>query len=288
MKYKVLLLPLLCLLALGAPAQDSALRVGLKTEREGYLPQEELPLMVTLANVGPQPIHLGGAKDWLHLSVQGEKVKSVPVRADLPLAPVTVAPGSQENRVFNLADYFKLDVVDHYQVTAEVSVPEWEQRVSSAPCKFFIQYGTPMVDVGDLTIGVTPALGASNGPPEMRRFQLLKVTQDPQTMLYCQLIRVKDNAILKVFPLDPMLNIARPEVKIDRLNHLNILYQTDARLFHYSVVDPNGRLMRRRVFDYTDKRPTLRTDPDGFVGVDGGKVHPLPIDPGQANAATNK
>ena len=49
-----------------------------------------------------------------------------------------------------------------------------------------------------------------------------------------------------------------------------MLYQTGAKTFNYSVVNPNGRLLVRQTYEYTDTRPGLRVDREGRIFIGGG------------------
>jgi hypothetical protein len=75
---------------------------------------------------------------------------------------------------------------------------------------------------------------------------------------------------LRVFPLARMLSFSEPEAQIDRSNNLHVLFQVGARSFGYWTISPEGRLLVRQTYDYTQTRPKLRVGDDGQVIVAGG------------------
>jgi hypothetical protein len=81
-----------------------------------------------------------------------------------------------------------------------------------------------------------------------------------------------------VFPIGPLLSFSDPEKQLDRDSNLHVLYQTGARSFNFSVVNPDGRLLIRNTYEYTDSRPVLRSDREGRIFVSGGIRRPSPDD----------
>jgi hypothetical protein len=49
-----------------------------------------------------------------------------------------------------------------------------------------------------------------------------------------------------------------------------VLYQSGARSFLYSVVNPDGGIMQQEVYDYVNTRPHLAVDDAGNIVVQGG------------------
>ena len=67
-----------------------------------------------------------------------------------------------------------------------------------------------------------------------------------------------------------MVSFSQPEAQLDRLSQLHVLYQSGARIFTYSVVNPDGDIVRQEIYDYFNTRPRLHTDDDGNITVLGG------------------
>jgi hypothetical protein len=81
-----------------------------------------------------------------------------------------------------------------------------------------------------------------------------------------------DVHIFKVRPIGPMVSFSQPEAQLDRLSRLHVIYQSGASVFTYTVVNPDGDIVRQEIYDYlnTSPRPRLRADDDGNISVLGG------------------
>jgi hypothetical protein len=96
--------------------------------------------------------------------------------------------------------------------------------------------------------------------------------------LYFRLTDTRRLRIFAVFPLGAMASFGSPEPQLDRFSNLHVLYQTSARLFVHSVVNPDGILLIRETFENTSTRPALRPEKDGRVMVGGGTRRAMPTD----------
>jgi len=117
---------------------------------------------------------------------------------------------------------------------------------------------------------VPPPPGVTNALPEVRNYSLIKVAYLDGLKLYFRLTD-SNGRTLKVFPLSRMLSFSEPEAQLDRSNNLQVLMQTGAQTFTYSVINPDGRLLARQLHQYTMTRPELRATDDGTVFVAGGQ-----------------
>ena len=88
--------------------------------------------------------------------------------------------------------------------------------------------------------------------------------------MYVQVSDESETRIFKVRAIGPMVSFSQPEAQLDRLNHLHVMYQSGARIFTYSVVSPDGDIVRQEIYDYFNTRPRLHTDDNGNITVLGG------------------
>src|SRR4029077_13067339 len=96
---------------------------------------------------------------------------------------------------------------------------------------------------------------ATNGPPESRKYTLIKANYlREQLRLY---VRVSGGAnVFKVGALGPMVSFSSPEEQVDRFSQLHVLWQTGAQSFYYVVVGPDGSLVSREIYDnFNSSRP---------------------------------
>jgi hypothetical protein len=128
-------------------------------------------------------------------------------------------------------------------------------------------------NLANLQFGVPPPAGVTNVAPEVRRYSLLKLSNLNELKLYFRLTDVSGR-VLRVFSIGRMISFSDPEAQIDRYNNFHVLYQTGAKSFNYSVINPDGQLVLRRTYEYTDTRPVLRPGSEGEVYVWGGMRQP--------------
>jgi hypothetical protein len=88
--------------------------------------------------------------------------------------------------------------------------------------------------------------------------------------MYVQVSDESETRIFKVRAIGPMVSFSQPEALVDRFCHLHLMYQSGARIFTYSVVNPGGDIVRQEIYDYFNTRPRLHTDDDGNITVLGG------------------
>jgi len=256
--------PLLLFLATPAGAQVTAEVV---LEQDQFLPGEATPVAVRITNFSGQTLHLGGDNDWLRLIVEGKDSYLVPHRGELPVrGEFDLEASTIATKRVDLTPYFAIDKPGRYQITAVVRVPGWDKEVATKPKPFDVIAGTVL---WEQDVGVPIPSGVAR-PPEVRRYALQQAIHLKQMKLY---VRVTDSIgakIYGVFPLGPMMTFSQPERQIDKQSHLHVLYQTGARSFNYSVINPDGKLTVRQTHEYTSSRPVLRGDREGNIAVFGG------------------
>jgi hypothetical protein len=123
----------------------------------------------------------------------------------------------------------------------------------------------------------------------MRKYALSEATYLTQFKLYVRVTDLPETHVFRVTPIAPMVSFSRPEAQVDRFSNLHVLHQTGAHVFSYCVVDPEGQIILRQMYDYTDTRPTLRVNPEGKIFVSGGarRVTRADIPPADRPAQSN-
>jgi hypothetical protein len=122
----------------------------------------------------------------------------------------------------------------------------------------------------------------TNRPPEVRKYTLEEANYlHSQLRMYVQVSDESGATIFKVRAIGPMVSFSQPEAQLDRSSNLHVLYQSGAANFLYSVINPNGDIVRQEVYDYLNVRPRLRVGDDGNITVYGGvrRVKPQEIPP---------
>ena len=274
-----------------APWLPAQVSVDLALEQDQFLPGESLVVGVRITNFSGQTLHLGKDNDWLHITLEGRDNYVVPTTSDLPVqGEFDVESSKVVTRRVDVAPYFSLARPGRYLVSATVRLKDWDKELVSKPKAFDIIAGTTLweQDVGVL------APAASHQRPEVRKYALQQAIHLKQMKLYVRVTDPAGSRVFRVFPIGPLISFSSPEHQIDKSSNLHVLYQTGAKSFNYSVVNPNGKLLVRQTYEYTDTRPILRIDREGRIYVGGGNRRissddlPLPLDTSNNDAISPK
>ena len=253
-----------CCFAL-APWAPAQVGVELLLDQDHFLPGESVPVGVRIVNHSGQTLHFGADDHWLDFSIEGRDGHALPAEAVLAVQGLFDVPASTAaTRRIDLAPGFNLSRPGVYWVTATVRVAGWDQALVSKRKSFDVIAGTTLWEAD---VGVPRPDGK---PPEIRKYALQQAIHLKNMKLYVRVTDPSGARVIRVFPIGPLISFSRPERQIDRSSNLHVLYQTGARSFNYSVINPDGLLLVRQTYDYTDTRPVLRVDGDGRIHVGGG------------------
>ncbi len=246
----------------------------LTLDQEQFLPGETLTVVVRITNRSGQTLNLGSDEEWLKFAVESRNVPIVVRNGEPPVAENIVLDSAHTaiKRV-NIAPYFNLKNPGHYSVMATAVIRDWGKQITSAPVGFDIIHAAKLREV---EFGVPLPPGTSNHPPEVRKYALLQANHLKELTLYFQLTEASGKHD-KVFPLGPMLNINLPETQLDRASNLHILYQIGAHTSCYSVISPDGDLLKRQTYEFTS-HPRLKYDEQGNLMVAGATRLEKPSD----------
>ena len=274
-----------------APWVSAQVSVDLALDQDQFLPGESLMVGVRITNFSGQTLHLGKDSDWLHITLEGRDNYVVPTTADLPVqGEFDVESSKIVTRRVDVAPCFALTSPGRYMVSATVKLKDWDKELVSKQQSFDIIAGTTL---WEQDVGVS-APAASHRPPEVRKYALQQAIHLKRMKLY---VRVTDQAgsrVFRVFPIGPLISFSSPEHQIDKSSNLHVLYQTGAKSFNYSVINPDGKLLIRQTHEYSDTRPILRMDGEGRIYVGGGNRRissddlPLPLDTSNNDAGAPK
>jgi hypothetical protein len=257
--------------------------VSLTLDQDQFLPSEALPLAVHITNQSGQPLHLGANPDWLTFSVESAdnsdnsivvKNTNPPVQGDFELDSSQVA-----TKHVDLEPYFDLRRPGHYRIIATVRIKDWNTDITSPPRGFDVVNGAKL---WSQVFGVPLLPGVTNRPPEVRKYTLVEANYlRSQLRMYVQVSNESGTAIFKVRSIGPMVSFSQPEEQLDQSSNLHVLYQSGAASFIYSVINPDGDLVRQEVYDYLNVHPRLRVGDDGSITVFGGvrRVKPQDMPP---------
>jgi hypothetical protein len=242
--------------------------VDLLLEQKQFLRDESLPVKVRVTNRSGQTLRLGQDADWLHFAIEHRDGHPLRRQGEVDVTgEFTLESASVADRIFNLMPHFDLGMPGRYRVTALLKIKDWGVTVSSPPAEFDIIQGSK---IWEEDFGVP----APEGPPEPRKYILQQAAHTKELRLYARVTDLAEHRVFRVVALGPLVSFSRPEAQIDKQSSLHALFQTGARSFYYTVVDPDGALVVRHTYDYTATRPVLRVDKEGKIFVAGGVRRP--------------
>ena len=241
--------------------------VEIMTDQDEFLPGEAIPVIARVTNRSGQTLKFSRDQRWLKFVVQA-KTGYVAMKHGEPSVDeeFTLESSERADVRVNIAPYFQLEKTGHYQITATVAVPEWKRQIHSDPKGFDVIKGAR---IWQQDFGVPKSPGDTNAAPEMRLYALQEANYlRNHLILYVQ---VSDAAgkINRVQPIGPMISFGQPDVKIDKISNLHVLYQNGPRSFSYTITNPDCEIIARQTYDYTS-RPRLVADAEGKITVDGG------------------
>ena len=259
------------LLATFWPAAAQLL-VEVTLEQNQFLPGETVPATVRISNRSGRTLQMGKDEDWLTFAVEGRRGSSVHKLGEVPvLGEFTLESSRVAVKKVDLAPYFTLTRPGRYGIVATVRIKEWDSLASSPPKSFDVIEGVKMwfQDFG------VPAAVDAGQPPEVRRFALLRANYLRSALrLYCRVSDASDEKVLKVFPLGEVVSFGKPEARVDGESRLHVLHQNGAHSSRYTVINADGEVVLRQLYDYVEGRPQLGLDREGKIGVLGAVRRP--------------
>lgn len=266
MKFSPFIFGLMLLTRVNAPAQVS---VEVVLDQEQFLPSESVPVAVRITNRSGQTLHFGADAKWLTFNVESTDGYVVIKNSEVAVAGEFDLDSSQMAiKHVDLSPYFVLSRPGRYNIIATVRIKEWNAEAASPGKEFDIINGAKL---WSQDFGLPTPAGVTNRAPEVRRYSLIEANYlRSQLRLYVQVSDESEARVFKVSAVGPLVSFSQPEAKLDRLNNLHVLYQSGAQAFTYSVVNPNGDIIRREMFDYFNSRPRLSVDDNGDIAVVGG------------------
>lgn len=252
------------------PAALAQVTVAVAVDQNQMLIGESVRVAVRITNFSGQSLRLGEG-DWLRFLLETPQGHLVPQRGSVPVEGAFLLESSKvATKRVDLAPYFDLGRPSRYRVTASMWIQEWGQEIVSPTVSFEVVRGTTL---WEQSYGV-PSGAGENQAPEVRRYALQQAMHMKKMTLYARVTDSTGQIVYRVLPLGLLLNFSEPEKQIDQESNLHVLWQTGARTFNYSVLNPNGERIIRQTHEYSDSRPVLRRNREGRIIVGGGIRRP--------------
>jgi hypothetical protein len=250
---------------LPVPAQVG---VEVVLEQQQFLPGESLQVAVRITNRSGRALRLGTEADWLTFAVETSQGQAVAKYSEVPVVGEFALESSEvATKRVDLGPCFSLEAPGRYQVSASLRIPNWDVVIATQPKSFDIVEGSSL---WEQEFGVPPAAGATNSAPEVRKYVLKQIHYIPGRLRFYLSVEDASGKTLRVVPIGAVLSSNRNDPRVDSASNFHFMCLTGPHSFGYYVFNPDGQLIVRRTYDYTDTRPRLVLGDKGQVSVGGG------------------
>lgn len=263
--------------ARGIMAQSGGVNVEISLNQDQYVMAEDIEAAVKVTNLSGQTLEFGQDNSWLQFSIVEKGGSDIQQAGEVPVTGrFSLESSLAGTKRVNLTPYFAVRKPGIYRVRALLTIPQWNTTLASSPTTFEVINGSVLKTV---RFGVPLASGETNRPPEVRQYVLLQANYLKQNLsLYVRITDESGTQTLKVVRAGRLTSFSKPEAQLDSASNLHLLFQTGARSFLYSIIDPNGNVIGRQVHDIDGTRPGLRDGGKGRIVVAGGTRRPSEID----------
>ena len=247
--------------------------VELDFEKDFYIADEMMIANARVTNFSGQTLKFGEDNHWLMFSVEAKDGFLVDEEGTPNVTGVFEIPNaSRGTRRVNLSPYYKMRTPGRYRVIATVFCSQLKEVLKSPPVEVNIIRATTL---WERDFGVPSAVEDGY---EVRKYSPIRALNKNQLELYVRVAKRDNSKVFGVFSIGNIVSFGSPEAQLDRLSRLHLLQQYAARSFRYLVVTPDGELMTRHRYDYTNTRPKLSGGVDNLIGVRGGIRVPAETD----------
>ena len=258
---RLLICALMFLVALSAHGQ---IQVDLKFSRLQYIAYEPVLATVTITNLAGRDIELRDDYDqhWYGFEVTGSEERTL---APLPRAaepPLRIAAGTSVTRKINLTPLFPISDLGTYHVRANVFFADLNKFFYARPKVIEITNARP---IWQRTVGDPEGAG-------VRTFSLMTNRFPDHTSLYVRVEDRENSLVYATFSLGRVISFDEPHAEVDRQNQLHVLQCSAPRVWSYSVVGLDGRLLKHATYSQTRSSPRLSRAANGSVAVSGGML----------------
>ncbi len=265
------------LMLLGAmlmvPSATAQVRVDLSLRRSLFIRYEPLIATVTITNLSGHDLELNDLDNhkWFSFNIihvqPGDADSPVPpYNADYSLTPVQIPAGGSITRAVNITPLYPLTEYGIYRVRAAIFDAQSRRFYSSnPPLNIEITEGRML---WQQVVGVPDS---DKGSGQTRTLTLLSHRLPDQTQLYLRIEDKQNGLIYCTHQLGKIVSFNKPEVEIDMQNQIHILQNTSPKMFLYSKIGLDGRILDRKEYSGSNEsRPTLRRNTAGSYQVVGG------------------
>ncbi|MEO8045163.1 MAG: hypothetical protein ABI674_09680 [Spartobacteria bacterium] len=262
-------------LLFGALSAQGQIQVDLKFKRLQYIAYEPVIATVTITNLAGRDIELrdDNEQHWYGFEVTANEGRTLaPIRQG-DEGPLKMAAGTSVTRKINLTPLFPITDLGTYHVRANVFFADMNKFFYARAKVFQVTTARP---IWRRTVG-------DPGGGGVRTYSLMTNRFSDHTSLYVRVEDQENSLVYSTFSLGRLISFDEPHAEVDRDNQLHVLHCSAPRIWSYSVVGLDGRLLKHTTYSQTRSTPRLRRTPEGAVVVSGG-MQDVPVAPAAGNA----
>ncbi|HEY2713261.1 MAG TPA: hypothetical protein VGI60_12160 [Chthoniobacterales bacterium] len=256
---------LTALLLFGAIAiAEGQIQVDLKFRRLQYIAYEPVLATVTITNLAGRGIELrdNGDQAWYGFEITGDGDRLLAPIKRPHEPPLQIAAGTSVTRKIDLTSLFPVQDLGVYHVRTNVFFADLNKFFYAQTKVFEVTSARP---IWQRTVGEPTGYGT-------RTYSLMTNRFPDHTSLYVRVEDRENSLVYATFSLGRVISFDQPHAEIDRENHLHVLHCTAPRVWAYSVIGLDGKLLKREAYSEARTMPRLRRTPDGVVEVGGGML----------------
>ncbi|MEO8204898.1 MAG: hypothetical protein ABI615_01865 [Chthoniobacterales bacterium] len=257
-----------------AQSASAQLNINVAFKRSLYLKNEPIIATVTIENQTGRELYLADSngKPWFGFQIASTEGRLVPPRdPNYALPPVQIGPGQTLTRQWNITPLYAISEYGAYRIQAHVLMGDTSNYVSSLPKVINITEGRLL---WQQTAGVP---NDQEGAGSKRVISLISLRLSRSTVLY---LRVEDpmaGITYATHRLGNFVSFGIPNVQLDSHNYIHVLQNTSPKVFLYTKVDLNGKILERKVYEEAKNPPSLQKQGDN-IAVVGGTLQVAPAE----------
>lgn len=273
---------LLLILMLAGIQSFAQITLNIKPSHSDFMQYDAIRLRIYLKNYSSMPITFGhhqqlrGELDFVVYHKNKKLLNRLPGKKPI-LSGIILKPGETRSITINLANYYPMQDIGEYSVTALVKHPRLTGIYRSNETVFRVGEGTLH---WQRLFGVPDYTGKRSQTSKIptRKYNV-RIFNNGTAQLYYLII--EDNqkvyAVKRLgFDLGPDY---RPQLLVDATARLHVMLHVTQKVFIYYRYNFNGKLEKRQVYIRTSTTPFLIANPrDGSIMIDGGRIAMKDVD----------
>lgn len=266
---RLLLAAFVAILCATAPQARAQFATNLALPKTDFLALEPMQVTITIMNRSGADVVMSGNEqsNWLTFEITDSTGRSIAPVGLKTAKPFIFKAGTTISEKFVVTDYYGIDQLGSYGITANVYHPPTKQYYTSNRVHFNVMDTKPWWEA---------PIGVPAGYPDagrVRRYALIIFRDLDRASLYFRLIDDRLNQTLGTSLLGPVTIALEPEASIDRNNLLHTFFVAQPRVYCHVIIGPDGKLKKREYFKETEgNRPAMIAGADGSIGVRGGEA----------------